>query len=347
MHLSEKRKGNKGAVLYLKLQCGEENCTNIFETTWNSFNKETACRMCPSCTDKIRRYTRTAHAAVQNNLLEKCPDIAKVWNYNKNKYGPEHYSAGSDAKVWFICDKENCKHEWKTNISSVVKSILNGNNGCKECMKKYKEFDEETFIQELHKLHPYIHLDGPYDGINKPSPFYCDICDNKWTVRAGNLIGYGKAPTGCAVCSGKRIGPPPKYINSIWADPIFSKIWAKYFDEEFMKTHTVQSSKYVDIPCPDCGKNKHTKVSNLYHRGFRCDCNSHGSYPNKFIYSIFNQLGVDFIPEYHDDWTCGKQYDIYNEQLSLIVENHGIQHYEEAKFTNRSLEEEQANDAYK
>jgi hypothetical protein len=165
---------------------------------------------------------------------------------------------------------------------------------------------------------------------------------------AGYLIGYGKKkPTGCAVCSRKTIGPPPKYINSIWADPIYSKEWSKYFDEEFMKTHTVQSSEYVNIPCPDCGKIKHTKVSNLYHRGFRCTCNSRSSYPNKFVYSIFNQLGIDFQSEYHDEWTDGKQYDMYNPVLSLIVENHGIQHYERVKFTNRTLEEEQENDAYK
>ena len=214
-------------------------------------------------------------------------------------------------------------------------------------MKKV-EYSEERYLNELYDLHPHIHMISPYGGIEQPAYFYCDICYNKWTVKARNLIGSSKKkPTGCAVCSRKRIGPPPKYINSIWADPIFSKDWAKYFDEEFMKTHTVQSSEYVDILCPDCGKLKHTKVSNLYHRGFRCSCNSRTSYPNRFIYSVFNQLNIDFKEEYHDDWTDGRQYDIYSDALSLIVENHGIQHYEKVKFTNRSLKEEQENDVYK
>lgn len=207
---------------------------------------------------------------------------------------------------------------------------------------------KEEFIKALHKLHPHIHLASQYKSMKERASFSCDICDNVWTVRAGNLLGYGrKKPTGCAVCSKKRIGPPPKYINSIWASPIFSRDWSKYFDEEFMKTHTVQSNEYVDIPCPDCGKNKHIKICNLYQRGFRCTCNSRSSYPNKFVYSVFNQLGVDFQAEYNDNWTNGKQYDMYNEELSLIVENNGIQHYENAKFTNRTLVEEQENDAYK
>lgn len=338
----------RGAILYLELQCGEDGCDNVFETTWNTFRNPKSCRMCPNCTDLVRGATRIKNRAAKNNALEKCPGIANVWDYNKNKYGPEHYSAGSNIHAWFICDKENCKHEWNTIISSVVKSILKGNNGCKACLTKYEDYTEEQFIEELHKLHPHINVKSGYTSIREPATFGCEVCDNEWTVRAGSLIGYGKKkPTGCAVCNAKKPGPPPKYVNSIWADPIFSKDWAKYFDEEFMKTHTVQSSEYVNIPCPDCGKIKHTKVSNLHHRGFRCTCNSRTSYPNRFMYSVFNQLGIDFQQEYQYEWTEGKQYDIYNKSLSLIVENHGIQHYERVKFTNRTLEEEQANDVYK
>ena len=344
---ADRRKKSKGTALYLTLQCGEIGCEQSFETTWNAFRQDNACRMCPNCTDKIRAKTRCVNIAARNNLLEACPEILTIWDPS-NKFGPEHYSTGSNKRAKFICDKPNCNNHWSAIINSVAQSIMGGNNGCKACMKKYEEYTEERFVDELHKLHPHIYLTSKYNGFNSPASFNCDICDNKWTVKAGYLLGYGKRkPTGCAVCSGKRIGPAPKYINSIWADPIFSKDWAKYFDEEFMKTHTVQSSEYVNIPCPDCGKNKHTKVSNLYHRGFRCTCNSRSSYPNKFVYSVFNQLGIDFIAEYHDDWTDGKQYDVYNSALSLIVENHGIQHYERVKFTNRTLEEEQANDAYK
>lgn len=338
----------RGAILYLELQCGEDECDNVFETTWNTFRDPKSCRMCPDCTDKIRRRTAQKNRAAKNNALEKCPSIADVWDYNKNKYGPEHYSAGSNANVWFICDKEYCQHEWNTSVSSVVQSILSGNNGCKSCLTKYKGYDVEKFNKELHDLHPHIDLISEFNGLKNPGTFHCNIDDYTWTTTAGYLIGYGKKkPTGCAVCSRKTIGPPPKYVNSIWADPIFSKDWAKYFDEEFMKTHTVQSSQYVDIPCPDCGKIKHTKICNLYHRGFRCTCNSRSSYPNKFMYSILDQLGINFTPEYQEEWTNGKQYDIYIKHLSLVIENHGIQHYEDNIFRNRTLREEQENDKYK
>lgn len=344
---ADRRKKSKGAALYLTLQCGEIGCDKIFETTWNAFRQDNACRMCPSCTDKIRAKTRCANIAAKNNLLEACPNILNIWDPS-NKHPPEYYSVGSNKRAKFICDKPNCDNHWSAIINSVAQSVMDGNNGCKACLTKYKGYDVEKFNKELHDLHPHIDLISEFDGLKNPGTFHCDIDDNTWTTTAGYLIGYGKKkPTGCAVCSGKRIGPPPKYTNSIWSHPIFSKDWVKYFDEEFIKHHTVQSNEYVDIPCPDCGKNKHIKICNLYHRGFRCTCNSRSSYPNKFVYSVFNQLGIDFISEYHDDWTNGKQYDVYNTALSLIVENHGIQHYERVKFTNRTLEEEQANDVYK
>ena len=61
-----------------------------------------------------------------------------------------------------------------------------------------------------------------------------------------------------------------------------------------MKTHTIQSCEYVEIKCPDCGKIKRTKISNLAHRGFRCSCNRKTSYPNKFVYAVLDQLGIEY-----------------------------------------------------
>lgn len=43
-----------------------------------------------------------------------------------------------------------------------------------------------------------------------------------------------------------------------------------------------------------------------------------------------------------------RKYDIYIDKYNLIVEVHGVQHYEDSrKFTKRTLEEEQENDRKK
>ena len=71
-------------------------------------------------------------------------------------------------------------------------------------------------------------------------------------------------------------------------------------------------------------------------------------YPNKFIYALLNQLHVEYIPEYYDDWSDNRKYDVYIPALNCIIENHGEQHYtHRGTFKGKSLEEEQRNDDYK
>ena len=57
---------------------------------------------------------------------------------------------------------------------------------------------------------------------------------------------------------------------------------------------------------------------------------------------MLSQLGVDYIPEYTFD-KSSYRYDFYVKDMSLIIEMHGRQHYEEWNFNKRSLKEEQEN----
>ena len=69
---------------------------------------------------------------------------------------------------------------------------------------------------------------------------------------------------------------------------------------------------------------------------------------NKFIYALLNQLNIEYISEYYNDWSDGRKYDIYIPALNCIIENHGEQHYgRRGAFKKKSLEEEQNNDVYK
>jgi len=73
-----------------------------------------------------------------NCLSTKFPDIAKEWNYERNKkIMPENVTYGSSKKVWWICNKG---HEWKANI----RSRTGRGDGCPQC--KYKN---EGKVKEL------------------------------------------------------------------------------------------------------------------------------------------------------------------------------------------------------
>ena len=67
--------------------------------------------------------------------------------------------------------------------------------------------------------------------------------------------------------------------------------------------------------------------------------------------NMLTQLKIDFKREKSFDWSDKKIYDFYLPYYNMIIETHGKQHYIENKFSNsesnRTLEEEQANDRHK
>ena len=116
-----------------------------------------------------------------------------------------------------------------------------------------------------------------------------------------------------------------------------------------MKQYTPHSSMRVEATCPDCGFRKNVVISNLYRRGIGCVCQDGVSFPNKFVCNVLQQLNIQFQPEYYDDWSENRKYDIYVSSNKLIIENHGMQHYGDCNLHSkaRTLKEEQDNDLFK
>ena len=59
------------------------------------------------------------------SLAEKCPELIKEWDYDKNDKSPEEYSYGSGKKVWWKCD---LGHTWL----AIINDRTNG-KGCPIC----------------------------------------------------------------------------------------------------------------------------------------------------------------------------------------------------------------------
>lgn len=59
--------------------------------------------------------------------------------------------------------------------------------------------------------------------------------------------------------------------------------------------------------------------------------------------------GVNFSMHVVFDWSDNKEYDFYLSDYNIIVETHGVQHYEESfkRIGGRTLKDEQNNDEYK
>ena len=81
----------------------------------------------------------------QNDLLTTHPQLCEEWDYEKNAFGPDSVSKGSDKKVWWIC--KDMGHSWQAPISSRA-----GGRGCPQCAKERQtSLAEKTFAFYLSK----------------------------------------------------------------------------------------------------------------------------------------------------------------------------------------------------
>lgn len=84
-------------------------CKKGHEWESNIYNRSHGKNGCPICANRI---------VLQgfNDLSTKYPNIAKQWNYKKNKsLKPTQVTYGSSKKVWWKCDKG---HEWLASINN-------------------------------------------------------------------------------------------------------------------------------------------------------------------------------------------------------------------------------------
>ena len=125
-----------------------------------------------------------------------------------------------------------------------------------------------------------------------------------------------------------------------------------FIDKNDAWNYTVGSHDVVKLKCKHCGYPKTMTVHSLCSDGFCCPMCSDGiSYPEKFMLSLLDQLGIRYIYQLnkkHFKW-CGKyRYDFYLPDFNYIIEVHGAQHYEaENQFGDTTLQEVQDNDRHK
>ena len=69
---------------------------------------------CPACANKV--------ATARNSVSVTHPHVLKIWNYKRNlAVLPEMVTAGSNKKVWWICEKG---HEWQATVNGIVNGSL-------------------------------------------------------------------------------------------------------------------------------------------------------------------------------------------------------------------------------
>ena len=180
--------------------------------------------------------------------------------------------------------------------------------------------------------------------------YTCNKCGwtEGWVIESA-LLGQNQ---GCSCCAGRIavLG-----INTIWdTDRWMVDLGVS---EEDAKKYTKNSHDKIKVTCPNCGriKDKPTTISFIYtKRSIGCSCSDKISYPNKFAYSLLDQLneiyGFEHLEhEYSTEWIKPKRYDNYfiHNGKEYILEMDGIWHKVDNKMNGQTKEESKAIDDYK
>jgi DNA-directed RNA polymerase subunit RPC12/RpoP len=141
---------------------------------------------CPYC--KSRLTTK------ENNLLSKYPDIAKEWDYNKNKQTPYEFLPYSNKRVSWIC---KFGHKWDSIISNRTRQNCN----CPICYKNESWCENyifqilSNFFNVEKRINPEIdiylsdlNIGIEYDGYYHKFRVDNDNKKNIWAVKNLNIL---------------------------------------------------------------------------------------------------------------------------------------------------------------
>jgi transposase len=136
-------------------------------------------------------------------------------------------------------------------------------------------------------------------------------------------------------------------VHNIYANPNvpYRQAIINSIGEEQAKKLTSNSRQEINFICPNCKKVKTIVLNQLTTRGLGCECGDGISYPEKLMINVLKSLNITYKRQIsYDDGE--HRYDFYLPQYGVILETHGLQHYEERQDWG-GLEKQQNIDKYK
>lgn len=252
------------------------------------------------------------------SLAEKCPELIKEWDYDKNDKGPEEYSYGSGKKVWWKCEYG---HSWETTINNRQQG-----SGCLICSNQqilpgYN--DLATRYPDILKSWNYKKNNNitPSDVMPGSNKKVWWICNNghEWESSIYSRVSGGN---NCPICSNRQV--LSGYNDLATVNPNLAKQW-----------HPVKNCKSSSEVMPYSNK-KAWWICNKGHewearingrsRGAGCAvCNKYKrtSIPEQIIYYYIKKVFPDAINTYKPHWLKNKEIDIYIPSLKQPIEYDG------------------------
>jgi len=239
-----------------------------------------------------------------NDLQTKYPDLAKEWDYERNKpLLPSEVSSGTQRKVWWICPKGH-------SYNAQVLNRTNAKTNCPICSGKMAL----DGYNDIFTTHPEARLFWDYDKNKKIKPtelthgsaksvwWKCEK-GHSWKKTIINQLRTGK----CPVCTYSLLVP---YVNDLSvSNPELVEEWND--DKNGALTiHDVlkRSSKKVWWKCRFCGNEWETRID-LRVRGIGCPVCGYSKkmQSTREMNTVKNKLTLtDLFPEIAKEWDYSK-----------------------------------------
>lgn len=372
-HLSH---GSQTPVTVQCDECGEISHKVLWQN-YNRYKKENGEYFCHNCSDKlfgkekqIQSRLRKSKSFEQWCIDNDRIDILNRWDYKSNNCNPNEISYGSKRKYWLKCPKGLHQSELKC-----INSFTNGQDSSMKCKKcnsfaQYcidnicKDFLEKCWDYKLNKKDPWA-LDH---GSNKKVYIKCQTKNyhDSYPVSCND---FSTGKSSCPYCNSHGKIHPLDSLGSL--HPQVLKLWSDK-NKETSFQYSPNSHSEVFWKCENGKHNDYLRSINASQAyDFRCpECTRERdeSRLQEKVRLYLHQLGFQLNHEYNcsiiaknpkvKDNRGLMPYDNEVIGLKLIIEVHGLQHYEityyaklRARFNNTTpeyeLHQQKLRDRYK
>lgn len=279
---------------------------------------------CPYCAGKRA-------LAGFNDLLSLFPEIAAGWDYQKNEKGPEQYTAHSNKKVFWICEKG---HFFSAAIYDRTRED-GKRTGCPYCSGRLALTGEN----DLATLRPDLasEWDKEKNGSLLPSQvtefsmkeaFWICNKGHSWKTR----IAYRSAGNNCPYCSNKKVLPGFNDLSTLFPDVAKEWNWEKNAgrpEDCIPGTH-----REVWWRCSRCGNEWRAQIKERTYGKTGCPkCTFYHktSFPEQAVYYYVKRAFPDAINSYRPEFLEPYEIDVFIPSLRVGIEYDGFFWHQDRK----------------
>lgn len=181
--------GNNHKIEWICSNCGQKQYSfpgNLLKPTKTPY--------CRACTHKLRSNIVTDKMEDGTVLSIKQINSNNFYNeLSKKKYPPILLSEYKGVRVKLRCKCSVCGYEWESR----PRDLLENKHPCPKCADRSHTVSNETFIQRLSEINPYVIPLEDYVRQDRHIKCRCSRCGHEWSVTPSALL----RGNGCPSCS--------------------------------------------------------------------------------------------------------------------------------------------------